>query len=699
MTIRRLTKRLSALAFCAMLLAPLAAPTDALASEISCGQNQGTCSCCVCICQCGCSTTGGGGSTGCANADDTGNQDTNEATSDDDVQAEDSSSDDETVTTETDDAASNDETESETTADSSANLRLNELLPNPVGTDTAGEFIELTNLDGSAAQLIGWLIRDGKGKTFALPEELVAADGQVYFPYSQTKLTLVNSGGLLELVAPDGSVRDSISYSESEEGQSFARSGSDWFWTLTPTPGTANVIATNSEDETADTTTGSETDTADDMADETTDSETDETTDEAAAETESDSTEESASETAEATTANVVLSEFLPDPTGDDATGEWIELQNLDVSEADLNGWLLDDMEGGSSPFELDGLTISGGGYLVLARPTTKLALNNDADSVRLIRPDGSVADQTSYDDTNEGESLARGEDGWFRTDSPTPGAENVLPTTASDSDTDSDAGDEDETAAVEELPIISVEQAHDVPNETRVRVSGVVTMPFGIIGQTIFGLRDTDSDYGATIRVYGSDLPELRVGDIVTVGGTVRRRDSGELRIDTSGPNPVVVTGWSDQLDAPVVRLEEIDGTGAGLAVTVSGIVTDTGDGWFILTDDSAEHEIKVELPADSGLTVTAGSPISVRGIVRVQRSVVALTVLDGDDLTVETVEGDLAAAGTDSADGTDGSAEEGSSDTGGYLPFAVVGALGAGGAAYRGLRRGDGSGKKKRA
>src|SRR3989339_902309 len=694
MTIRRLTKRLSALALCAMLLAPLAAPTDALASEISCGQNQSTCSCCVCICQCGCLNSGGGGSTECANTDDT----TSTTTSDEDTQTEDSSSDTETATTETDDTASDNEAGSGAAADSSANLRLNELFPNPVGTDVNGEFIELTNLGDEVAQLTGWLIRDGKGKTFALPEGLIEAGGQAAFPYSQTKLTLVNSGGSLELIAPDGSVRDSVNYPESEEGQSFARSGSDWFWTVTPTPGAVNVIATKNEDEATDTTTGSETDTADDSADEVADSATEETTDEAAAETESDSTEGSATETTEATTANVVLSEFLPDPIGDDTTGEWIELQNLDMSEADLTGWLLDDMEGGSSPFELDGLTISGGGYLMLARPITKLALNNDADSVRLIRPDGSVADQTSYDDTNEGESLARGEDGWFRTESPTPGAGSLLPTTVSGDETDSSAGDEDEIAATEELPIISIEQAHDVPHETWVRVGGVVTMPFGVIGQTIFSLRDTDSDYGATVRVYGSDLPELQVGDVVIVGGTIRRRDSGELRIDTSGPNPVVVTGWSDQLNAPIVRLEEIDGTGAGLAVTVNGIVTDVGDGWFILTDESAEHEIKVELPADSSLIVTAGSPVSVRGIVRVQRSVVALTVLDSDDLTVESTEGELVTAETDTSDGTSYSTDEDSSDAGGYLPFIAVGALGAGGAAYRGLRRGNLLSKKMR-
>ncbi|MFH2063108.1 MAG: lamin tail domain-containing protein, partial [bacterium] len=554
----RLKGRLSALALGALLLSALAAPAGALAAETPCGQGQVSCSCCICICQCGCSSSGGA-SSGCPTqqadeggdaADDT---DTDTADGGSDSQAPDDGSD----ATTGDESNGQDSTPDTTgpTADPLAELRLNELLPNPVGTDTEGEFIEIVHVGPATASTAGWTLRDARGRSFGLPDVTLAPNQPVSFPYSQTKLTLVNSGGTLELVAPDGSVRDTVTYGEGDEGESYARDGANWSWTPTPTPNQANEFPVPADEEPT--------------TDEPTDDEP--VADEPVAE---EPVEETPTPEEETVSTSVRLSEFLPDPVGDDATGEWIELHNFGLNAADLTGWKLDDIDGGSSPFELDGQSIPAGGYLTLDRPTTKLSLNNDTDSVRLIRPDGSVADSFDYADSKEGRSYARDVEGWFATDEPTPGAANVRPTVVEDEA--EEPAEEDET--IEETIVLSVEQVHNVADETRVTVRGVVTVPFGVLGQTIFGLRDTDSDYGATVRVYASDRPTLEVGDIVEVDGTVRRRDSGELRLDTFGSQPVRVTGSLDQIDAPTVLLSEIDGSAAGLTVTVTGLVTDSG-------------------------------------------------------------------------------------------------------------------------
>ena len=85
--------------------------------------------------------------------------------------------------------------------------------------------------------------------------------------------------------------------------------------------------------------------------------------------------------------------EFLPHP----ASGgqEFIELINLSAQAVDLGGWQLDDAEGGAKPYTLPGGTvIAAGGLAVFDQDLTGVGLNDDGDTARLLRPDGSVADE-----------------------------------------------------------------------------------------------------------------------------------------------------------------------------------------------------------------------------------------------------------------------------------------------------------------
>jgi len=631
MRTQRFRLRLAVAALFALLVSPFAAPSSALAHEVSCDQN--TCGCCIIICHCGESGAGCG-----------------------DDATEETPAEDPADTSNDEDGGGADDTP---TGDASALIRFSELLPNPVGSDTEGEFIELANVGSTDAQMSGWLIRNASGKEFALPVGAMASGGKLALPYSETKIALTNGGMTLELVGPDGMVWDSVTYpDEVAEGQAYAKSGDSWLWTTTPTPGFGNVITVEDE--------GGATD------------------------------QEEEDTPAEPAAPVMVINELLANPVGDDATGEWVELYNPATTTAVLNGWSLDDAEGGSNPYGIpDGTEVAAGGYLLLERPTTKLALNNGGDSVRLFAADGTLADTVSYDGVAEGEALALTDSGeWATTTTPTPGEPNAFP--EPEEETADDSADEEDEPSTDvggdEQPTLTVEQVHDLPNETMVTVTGVVTMPLGVVGTTIFGIRDADAEYGATVRIYSSDRPDLQVGDIVVVDGKVTRKDSGELRINTSGSHPVTIIGSVDAVDAPEVRIEELDGTGAGLAVTVTGTVTDIGSDWFIITDSNAEREIKVELPTGSAMPVESGDLVTVSGIVRVERSVVALAVLD---------DGDVSADATDDTAAEDGdetlAVGEDDEDSGATLPFLVVGALGAGGVAYRGFSKKNGNKKAK--
>ena len=115
-----------------------------------------------------------------------------------------------------------------------------------------------------------------------------------------------------------------------------------------------------------------------------------------------------------------MLNEALANPhTAYDA--EWVELYNSSTEPAELGGWKIDDSEGAGAPYSLpEGTSILPGEYLVITLPSA--LLNNSGDSLRLLRPDGTVADMASlparYADTSYNRaSVAAG-----ISDTPSPG-------------------------------------------------------------------------------------------------------------------------------------------------------------------------------------------------------------------------------------------------------------------------------------
>ncbi len=126
----------------------------------------------------------------------------------------------------------------------------------------------------------------------------------------------------------------------------------------------------------------------------------------------------------------VVLNEFLPDPYTL-YSEEWIELYNPQDLDADLSGYILDDItDGGTNPYTIPaGTTIPGKGFLVFYQGVTGVGLNNAGDTANLIQPDGStIQDSYSYTSSTNDVSYGRETDGgstWTTFTSPTPGASN----------------------------------------------------------------------------------------------------------------------------------------------------------------------------------------------------------------------------------------------------------------------------------
>jgi endonuclease YncB( thermonuclease family) len=222
-------------------------------------------------------------------------------------------------------------------------IYINEIFPNPSGSDTGVEFIELFNSGANPILLDGWKI-GGKTKKNLKGETIRP---QQYFVFKEA--TLLNSANTIQLLAPDSSVISQVNYPDPEEGESYSRDEKGQFhWTI-PTPGKINDFPFIKETVYLQ------------------------------------------------GTAPVIIHRILPNPKGEDDGREWIELKNRSDKEMNLNGWLLDNREGGSKPFTISGILLSPQQVQRFVSSKTGIELRNTADQVRLFDPEGKQVDQLEW--------------------------------------------------------------------------------------------------------------------------------------------------------------------------------------------------------------------------------------------------------------------------------------------------------------
>lgn len=131
---------------------------------------------------------------------------------------------------------------------------VNEFLANPIGSDTAAEFIELKNAGNAAVDLSGWRLDDvfNEGSaSYVMPGGTMIGAGSVKaFSRTETKLALNNGGDSVRLLSPDGIERSLFSYSDTvAEGQSYNYTESGrYVLSTTITEGKENIITAPSDD-------------------------------------------------------------------------------------------------------------------------------------------------------------------------------------------------------------------------------------------------------------------------------------------------------------------------------------------------------------------------------------------------------------------------------------------------------------------
>ncbi len=121
---------------------------------------------------------------------------------------------------------------------------ISELLPNPVGADQDGEWIEIFNQGASRVNLRGWQIDDAEGgsRPYTILDDIWLEAGAYYLlDREETGLALNNSSDAVRIINNE-MVIDEVNYSGVKEGVVYALGNGVWSWSSESTPGGKNKI-------------------------------------------------------------------------------------------------------------------------------------------------------------------------------------------------------------------------------------------------------------------------------------------------------------------------------------------------------------------------------------------------------------------------------------------------------------------------
>jgi len=571
-----------------------------------------------------------------------------------------------------------------------AEVIINEFLPNPQGSDD-GEFIELFNKSYEAADLVGWQLQDNSSRVYTIAEDdfsstEVAPGGYFVITRDISGIALNNTGGdKVILYRPDGYQVDMEEYEiAAMEGRSLARKPDGWAWTSEVTPGAANSFIANQPPEAKfnvsqgkhyiddeaefDGSLSSDPDGDNityhwDFGDQSSGDEAKEnhvyetagsynvvltvtdtqglvdsstkqlTINPAPVEV---TIEPSASSTAVIMAGynGLLISEFLPNPQGSDEA-EWIELFNNSAEALDLSNLFLDDAEGGSRPFSLSGQIINPSEYLLVSRADSKIALNNSADSVRLITPAGPIIQEVIYEKSQEARSYCFSEllNDWLWCEEPTPGQANLLP----------NLEELVMSSSAEVTPTYQLAEVKELAKGSAVVTWGMVTAAPGALGQRVFYLAEADLanqqvTLSSGMEIYSSSVqfPEVNPGDVVELSGKVSEVQ-GKKRINLQKDSQFnLIDRWELPMPEMVATGEATEDL-IGSLITMSGTLLEKkGDNYYL---DDGSGEIKVYLKKTAGIPkpeVEVGYIMNVTGILDSTTAGYRLLPRSADDVSV---------------------------------------------------------------
>lgn len=283
--------------------------------------------------------------------------------------------------------------------------------------------------------------------------------------------------------------------------------------------------------------------------------------------------------------AEIIISEILPNPDGDDSK-EFIEIKNNSLGSVNLAGWFLRVQD--KKYIFPENTIIPSGSVLVFYKAVTKFSLVNTAGKVELLNKDKAVVDLVKYDKPPAGQSYTLINNQWiWVSQSPGTSLNSVqIGLVAGEKITNNSKST---TKFVGRL-IIKIADARGAVKGQYAKLKGVVSVLPGVFGSQYFYLNSDN----AGIQIYQNkkDFPPLAVGDSVEIQGAVSEAN-GIKRINIKNSESVDILSVSNRVTSTELNLDEIEESGAGALVSVEGQVTEIKSTFMYV--DNGVAEIKV--------------------------------------------------------------------------------------------------------
>jgi DNA/RNA endonuclease YhcR with UshA esterase domain len=521
------------------------------------------------------------------------------------------------------------------------NIIINELLPNPEGSDDA-EWIELKNENNDSINLEGCYLEDASGNryTFSTTDfNDLNIDNYFVLERSVSRISLNNFDETISLFNNLDEKMDEFTYSDSQENHSWAKFNNQWKKTSLLTKGYQNqeeiihppiaiidllndklnidqeiiLNAENSEDPNGQnleykwylnnslkennkkfqitfTTTGLKKIKL-------------KVINESELENEAtiylyinDSEEdlEKPGEICSGVNKEIIINEILPNPEGSD-DAEWIELYNPNNQDINLDNWTINDI---TSSFTINKI-IKTHDYLLIKRNESKITLNNSNEELRLLDCQNNLINELSYSKSFEGQSYAYDiiNKEYFWTENVSPTQKNIF--SFSENNTFSL---EDISVPTEETEInfIEIEEISNLEKNKEVLISGiVVATPNELYKNTAFiCYYNTDyklSDLNECTAIYlNKKWPSLNYGDLIQAQGKINHLKNYS-RIKITNPDNITIIRQNIPFDLAEYYIEEIDKDAIDSFISISGQINKLNKKSFYIIDDENELKIKI--------------------------------------------------------------------------------------------------------
>jgi DNA/RNA endonuclease YhcR with UshA esterase domain len=456
-------------------------------------------------------------------------------------------------------------------------LFITEIMPNPVGSDTDHEWVELYNSSDTSIELSncsldgapfpGDILIQGRSYLIAAKDLLDKDKDNESFEkrygngsnvwgddlsenYSALELSinLSNTHDVLTLQCLN--YTNSVEWSNAEEGKSFSLNlDGEWVKTSEATPGHENIFP----DEVPGT---------------------------------------------------LQISEVFPLPREGENEAGWIELYNYGESEITLAAFQL---ESDGISFICPSEIIKSQGYFIIMAETLPFSFPSEGGKIMLMDTLMMPVDEFEYDTVHPSNSFIREWNGEsyneeiFETSKPTMGEQNVLV-----------------EPMVEDTSEV-IMAIRDVKNEkisSNVVTSGIITSQPNLLGNNIFYIQDDT----AGIQIYSSVdsvLSGLHEKDKIEVSG-ILREINGEKRILVNETGKIKIISSGNVVHGISKKTKDVGALTEGLLVSLQGKIVETSGNTFYIDDGSGKAKIivksstKITLPKKQ-----KGDEVKITGIV----------------------------------------------------------------------------------